>query len=165
MWKYYRNIIILLLIACVLYWKFDVSFMANNEFNLITANTVLVGFLFTILTILMSFLNEDIIETYKENNELSKIFGNITMGIVWGTVSIFFIIAGLCILGKVNSETLTDANRICFSIEISLFILVMKSILMAMLDINCIIGAIWDNKKNKKNRKKANEDMKTRFGK
>lgn len=146
--KYWKNIIELIILSLFIYKFLDVSFILENEFNLITVNTVLVGFLFTIYTILIPLLDEDSMEVYEKTKEIEKVFRNITFGIVYGILSVLLTIAGLAIFGKVTENTLDEYYRILLAIDLSFFILIMKSTLLAIIDISSIVGCIR-RKKNK----------------
>lgn len=155
--------IVLVLLTIVIYKTLDVSFMCNNNFNMITVNTVLVGFLFTILTIIMSFTDEDVISTYEKTNELEKVYNNITTGIVLGVLSIAIAIITLCIWGEPLKQELTDTNKMMYSVIISMFVLIMKSILFAIIDINNIITDIRRRKFTKSKQEKANKEMEEKY--
>lgn len=147
----------------IVYMLLNVEFLLNNEFNLITINTVLVGFLFTIYTILMSFTGEEVIDIYEQKNEMSKIYNNITLGIIYGVLSVLITIIGLGIFKVKEDITISNYHKLWLSLDLSFFILVMKSTLFSIIDINSIVGAIRDNKHNSYKRDKANADMEKRF--
>lgn len=155
--------IVLILLTMGIYKFLNVSFMSSNEFNMITVNTVLVGFLFTILTILMSFTDEDIILTYEKTNELEKVYTNINTGILLGVLSIAVSIIVLCIWGEPNISEITSANKALYSIIIGMFIIIMKSIFCAILDINSIIGDIRRRKITNSKRETANKEMSAKY--
>jgi hypothetical protein len=157
--KTLRKGIVLALLSIGIYVFLDVSFMSNNIFNMITVNTVLVGFLFTILTILMPFADEDVILTYEKTNELEQIYSNITTGIVLGILSIAISIIILCIWGEPKTTDITSANKIMYSIIIGMFMIIMKSMFLAILDINNILKAIRRRKIMNKKEEEANKEM------
>lgn len=157
--------ITLILLTIVIYLFLDVTFMSRNIFNMITVNTVLIGFLFTILTILMSFIDEDVILTYEKTNELKKVYNNITIGIVLGVLSIAISITVLCIWGEPSETDITELNKLINSSIVGMFIIIMKSILVAILDMNSIITDIRRRKIINWEKEKANREMKNIYKK
>lgn len=161
--KYWKNIIELIILSMFIYKFLDVSFILENEFNLITVNTVLVGFLFTIYTILIPLLDEESMEVYEKTKEIEKVFRNITFGIVYGILSVLFTIAGLAIFGKVTENTINEYYKILLTIDLSFFILIMKSTLLAIIDISSIVGYVRRNKNRTTSQEKANKEIERRF--
>ncbi|MFQ9247391.1 MAG: hypothetical protein ACLR3R_08535 [Clostridium paraputrificum] len=161
--KYWKNIVELIVLSIFIYKFLDVSFILENEFNLITVNTVLVGFLFTIYTILIPLLDEESMEVYEKTKEIEKVFKNITLGIVYGILSVLFTIAGLAIFGNTIESNMNKYYRILLTIDLSFFILIMKSTLLAIIDISSIVGYIRRNKNKKIAQKRANEEINRRF--
>jgi hypothetical protein len=161
--KYYKSIVELIIFSVLIYNLTNVNFLLENEFNLITINTVLVGFLFTIYTILIPLLDEEIMEAYEKTKEIERVFDNITLGIVYGILSVLFTIMGLAIFGIVTENKMTNIYKLWLTIDLSSFILVMKSMLLSILDMSSIVGSIRDFNKLKRKKCQANDEMKNRF--
>ena len=157
------SIIILILLQyldCI-----SVSFLIGNEFNLITINTVLVGFLFTVYTILIPLLDEEALKAYTITGEINSIFNNINVGITSGIFSVIFTIVGLAIFNVEEGNAICKLHQIWLSIEISFFLIVMITTLFSIINISSIVEAVRKNKVNKSISNKTNEEMEKRFKK
>lgn len=155
-------VIVLVILTIAIFFLFDLSFMTTHNFDMITLNTVLVGFLFTIYTLLISLLDEKAVKTYEETNELGKIYNKIVLGILLGVLTCLLSILILCLYGE-PTEELKTLNKFLYALDISSFLIVLWSIVGAIIDMASIVGAVRDNKINKINQEKANADMKNRF--
>lgn len=143
----------------------NVSFLVGNEFDLITINTVLVGFLFTIYTILIPLLDEDALESYAITGEIDSVFKNITIGIQSGILSVMFTVVGLAIFKVEKDIPLTKLHEIWLTIEISFFLLVIIATLLSIINITSIVEDVRKNKFKKIITKKRNDEMENRFKK
>lgn len=141
----------------------NISFLLGNEFNLITINTVLVGFLFTIYTILIPLLDEDALKAYTITGEINSIFKNISVGIITGILSVIFTIIGLALFKSEAGSQISRIHEIWLTIEITLFILTMISTLFSIININSVVESVRNNKLNKSNHKETNKKMENRF--
>ncbi|EIF2086700.1 hypothetical protein ACSXCJ_12325 [Clostridium perfringens] len=163
LFKLLKNVIIALIILTIaIFFAFDLSFMTTHNFDMITLNTVLVGFLFTIYTLLVSLLDEKAVKTYEKTNDLSKIHNKIVLGILLGVLTCLLSILILCLYGEPNGP-LKTFNKILYAFDLASFLIVLWSIVGAIIDMASIVGAVRDNKINKTNKDVANEDMKNRF--
>lgn len=166
--KYKFWVVALILFVIIIKWfdnYFNVSFLLGNEFNLITINTVLVGFLFTIYTILIPLLDEDALESYSITGEIDSVFNNITIGIQSGILSVIFTIIGLSIFKVGKDMALSKIHEIWLIIEISFFLLVIIATLLSIINITIIVEDVRKNKFKKINTKKHNDEMENRFKK
>ena len=141
----------------------NISFLLGNEFNLITINTVLVGFLFTIYTILIPLLDEETLKSYKVTGEINSVFDNITIGITAGILSVIFTIVGLAIFKTGEGTPIAKLHQIWLTIEISFFLIVMVSTLISVINVSTIVEDIRRDKDKKSSCKKVDEEMEKRF--
>ena len=142
---------------------FNVSFLLGNEFNLITINTVLVGFLFTIYTILIPLLDEEALKSYSITGEVDSLFNNITIGIQCGILSVIFTITGLLIFKTEKDIALSKIHVLWLIIEIAFFLLIFISTLLSIINITIIVEDVRKNKLKKINKQNNNIEMKNRF--
>lgn len=162
LFKLFKNICLcMIVITIVIFYSFDLTFMTTHNFDMITLNTILVGFLFTIYTLLVSLINEEAVKTYSETNELPKIFKNIVVGIVLGILTCLLSMVILCIYGEPKS--LTMLNKLLYAIDISMFIIVLSSMIMAILNMASIVNAVRAHKFNEIKKQKANKEMEYLF--
>lgn len=66
----------------------DLKIIADNQFNIITVNTVFAGFLFTSLGIIAGFSNNTAIRKFERIKTMDNIYNSILMGIVFSILSI-----------------------------------------------------------------------------
>lgn len=105
--KYKGNILLLIFslgLTNFLIWsgslQINVIFSTSDHFNIITINSVLAGFLFTGLGIMVSGLSKDRIQRLEENGYLDKYYLAIYIAIFFNIISIF--VAILLIFNKVS---------------------------------------------------------------
>lgn len=153
----------IIVLTIAIFYSFDLTFMTTHNFDMITLNTILVGFLFTIYTLLVSLINEEAVKTYYETDELPKIFKNIVVGIVLGILTCLLSMVILCIYGEPKS--LSVFNKILYSVDIAMFVIVLSSMIMAILNMASIVNAVRTHKFNEIKKQKANKEMKDLFNK
>lgn len=66
----------------------DFDIIAENQFNIITVNTVFAGFLFTSLGIVAGFSDNASIRKFERIDTMDNIYNNILKGIIFSIVSI-----------------------------------------------------------------------------
>ena len=78
-----------------LYRGVDFNIIAENQFNIMTMNTVFAGFLFTSLGIIAGFSDNVSIRKFERIKTMDNIYNNILKGIIF---SILSIVIGLIIV-------------------------------------------------------------------
>jgi len=141
----------------------NIEFLIGNEFNLITINTVLVGFLFTIYTILIPLSSEEALKAYTKTGEIDSVFKYITRGIVSGTLSVIFTIIGLGVFKVEKDIPILKMHKIWLGIEIMFFLVVIFSTLLSIINISTIVEDVRRNKENYIKKEDMNDEMKKRF--
>lgn len=141
----------------------NIEFLVGNEFNLITINTVLVGFLFTIYTILIPLLDEEALKSYTKTGEINSVFKNINRGIVSGTLSVIFTIIGLSVFKVDKDLPILKIHKIWLGIEIMFFLVVMFSTLLSIINISTIVEDVRRSKEKLIQKADVDEEMKKRF--
>ena len=104
----------------------DVGFVKDNHFNLITVNSVLIGFLFTTFSILLGFLDEKIIQIFEEAGALKKVYSNLILGIKYSLVSIVISMLNMTLFEKYIS------NKVLINIIYSLELMFLISALLIL---------------------------------
>lgn len=66
----------------------DLKIISENQFNIITVNTVFAGFLFTSLGIIAGFSNNTSIRKFERIKTMDNIYNNISKGIIFSVLSI-----------------------------------------------------------------------------
>lgn len=92
-WGYLLVLIFLIFITYI--GGLDLKIIAENQFNIITVNTVFAGFLFTSLGIIAGFSNNASIRKFERIKTMDNIYNNILSGIIF---SILSIVIGLIIV-------------------------------------------------------------------
>lgn len=134
-----------------------VDFVKNNHFNLITVNSVFVGFLFTSLSILMGFLNEDIVQLFEEANALKKVYDNIQKGILFSLGSICVSIINLTITERyIKNATIT---RSLYTLEILLILISLYFLFVTIQNLKIIVDSIKFEKLKAKKNNIANKEL------
>ncbi|CAM2077752.1 MAG: hypothetical protein NSGCLCUN01_01940 [uncultured Clostridium sp.] len=92
-WAYILVLIFLIFIAYI--GGIDFNIIAENQFNIMTINTVFAGFLFTSLGIIAGFSDNTSIRKFERIKTMDNIYNNILKGIIF---SILSIVIGLIIV-------------------------------------------------------------------
>lgn len=82
----------------------DFDIIAENQFNIITVNTVFAGFLFTSLGIVAGFSDNVSIRKFERIDTMDNIYNNILKGIIFSIISI---VIGLIIV-VINFENIIN---------------------------------------------------------
>ncbi|OOL98995.1 hypothetical protein CLACE_04910 [Clostridium acetobutylicum] len=134
-----------------------IDFVKSNHFNLITVNSVFIGFLFTSLSILMGFLNESIVQLFEEANALKKVYDNIQKGILFSLGSICISIVNLTIIEKYVSNT--TVIKSFYSLELSLLLITLYFLFITIQDLKVIVDSIRIEKLKIKKNNEANKEL------
>lgn len=161
--KVFLKLVGVTFISLIFSLVFDMKFVKDNHFNIITVSTVLIGFLFTTLSMLLTFLNERVIQFFEKANCLENVYSNIIQGIILGICSVLLSVMNLILCDKViiNSYIV----KVLYSGEIVLLILNMSTLFIVILDFKNLIDSIRIDKQKDKNQQEANRDMNAKFGK
>lgn len=85
-WMYLSVLIFLVFIDYI--GGLDLKIISENQFNIITVNTVFAGFLFTSLGIIAGFSNNTSIRKFERIKTMDNIYNNISKGIIFSVLSI-----------------------------------------------------------------------------
>lgn len=153
------NIVFVIIFATIMYFYGNIEFMNNKMFNLLTVDTVLVGFLFTTLSMLLSKTEEETLEAYIVNDEFKDIYNNIITGIACGLLSILSTILGCWIFGDIDNGNITWSIKCWYSLDVALFIRILLAMVISIIKIYNILSDIFEKKKIKLLSDKANKSM------
>lgn len=120
--------------------KLNLSFVANSHFNIITINTVIIGFLFTSLSILLGQLDKKIVSYLEEFQYMEKVFGYIKQGMLLACITI-----SVCFFNWIfikNIDILSIYKNYFFALEIVLVIVVFTRFILALFNVNIIVDAV-----------------------
>ncbi len=98
------KVVLILIVSIVISLISNVNFVRSNHFNLITVNSVLIGFLFTSFSILLTLLSEEIIQIFEGAGALKKVYLNLTNGIKYSLMSISISLLNMTILEEYISK-------------------------------------------------------------
>lgn len=141
--KYIKRVIIVLSVSFGVSLICDVSFIKNNHFNLITANSVLIGFLFTSLSIMLSFLNEKVVQLFEKAGALKIVYKSISIGIEYSIYSIIISLLNMILLEKyINNNYVLN---LIYSLEFMLLIFTMYYLLITIKEVKVIVESIKFN--------------------
>ena len=151
-----RGMIKVIFIMCISMFG-NVLFVQDNHFNLITVNSVIIGFLFTTLSILLGFLNEKIIMLFEKAGSLKEVYENIEYGIIYSLLSSIISFINLIFIEEyVKNQNILN---IMYSIELALMIFSLMKLLYTIKDLKVLIDSIRIDKKKDEERKKADEKV------
>lgn len=135
----------------------DVGFVKDNHFNLITVNSVLIGFLFTTFSILLGFLDEKIIQIFEEAGALKKVYSNLILGIKYSLVSIVISMLNMTLFEKyISNKVLIN---IIYSLELMFLISALLILFLVIKYLKIIIDSINFNKRKVKEENKADKEL------
>jgi len=152
-----------IVISIIFSLLFNMGFVKDNHFNIITISTVMIGFLFTTLSILLAFLNENVIQYLENANCLENIYKNIINGIIIGICSVFISLMNLILCGKIITNL--SIIKFLYSMEIALLFVNIFILFIAVLDCKNLIDSIRADRKKKAEKENANNDMSLKFNK
>lgn len=150
--------IILFVITVALSQVAEISFIKQNHFNLITVNSVFIGFLFTSLSILLGFLNEKIVQFFEKAGALKNVYRSIENGILFSLFSIIISFINLMFSEKFLNQKMV-LNSL-YGFEVTFIILALYFLFRTLYYLKIIINSIQIDKKKKTEIEKANEELK-----
>ncbi|MDU1032553.1 hypothetical protein [Clostridium sp.] len=107
----------------------DFDIIAENQFNIITVNTVFAGFLFTSLGIVAGFSNNSSIRKFERIDTMDKIYNNILKGIIFSIVSI---VIGI-VIAIINFENIIKNTLIYNTLKSTSYICELFFLIMAII--------------------------------
>ncbi|EGO87444.1 hypothetical protein G8S49_01610 [Clostridium botulinum C] len=155
--KTLKKCICVLVINGVLSLVTNVESIKVNHFNLITANSVLTGFLLTSLSMLLGFLNETIIQFFEEAGALKRVYDNIENGIVYSLGSITMSIINVIISEKYITNKIVI--NYLYSLEIMLLVITLYYLFITIKNLRIIVDSIKLDRMKKRNQKDVNKDL------
>lgn len=135
----------------------SVDFVSENHFNLITVNSVLIGFMFTSLSILLGFLEYKIVQLFEEAGALKKVYRNIETGICFSIGSIGISILNLLVVE--NYIKVIYILRIAYSLEILFMIITLYLLIKTLMNIKVVIESIRFEKEKNDKKGKADAEL------
>lgn len=102
--------------------KVNLEIIYRSQFNVITINTVIIGFLFTSLSLLLGFFKEDLLEYLEDMDCMEKIYKKISHGI--GLACVTIAICFFNLLYIYNKPEIASVNNYFLAIEVTLVIFV-----------------------------------------
>lgn len=135
--------------------KIDLSIIAKSHFNIITINTVIIGFLFTSLSILLGFLNKDLIDYLEDIEYMEKVFSKISFGMFLACINIALCMFNLIFLS--STPQFPCWKNYLYSLEVMLVIVVFANFILALFNVNIVVREIRKARKKERRDKKINE--------
>lgn len=161
--KHIFKVIFILAVSVGMSFIINVNFIKTSHFNLITVNSVFIGFLFTSLSMIIGFLDQKIIQIYNMTDNLEKVYSNIEKGIEFSLSSIVIAILNLIIFEKyIKSYRIISS---LYSLEVLLVIIAIYYLFNVMKSLKILVESIRIGKKKEFDRNKANEEMGKLFDK
>ncbi|UFH63849.1 hypothetical protein KQH81_10825 [Clostridium cadaveris] len=159
--KKIKRIFLILIISGIVSLICNVDFVKDNHFNLITINAVLIGFLFTSLSIMLGFLKEEIIQLFEKAGALKKVYESIEYGIEYGVYSIIVSLFNMLMIEKYLHQGYL--LNYLYSIEIVLLLVSIYRFLITLSNIKIVVESIRFDNLNKKEKKKVDEEIEDVF--
>lgn len=151
------KVVLILIVSIVISLISNVNFVRSNHFNLITVNSVLIGFLFTSFSILLTLLSEEIIQIFEGAGALKKVYLNLTNGIKYSLMSISISLLNMTILEEyISKKNIID---IAYSLELLLLIVTIYYLFCVIKDIKDMVDSIREARIKIRKEKKANDDL------
>lgn len=133
----------------------DLRVIYQSQFNLITINTVIIGFLFTSLSLLLGFFKEDLIDYLEDMNYMEKVYKIISYGIGLACVTITLCFFNLLYI--TTEPEIASFNNYLLAAEVTSVSMVFINFLRALVNVKIIINSIRKTKKKKRDEEKANK--------
>lgn len=151
------KVVLILIVSIVISLISNVNFVRSNHFNLITVNSVLIGFLFTSFSILLTLLSEEIIQIFEGAGALKKVYLNLTNGIKYSLMSISISLLNMTILEEyISKKNIID---VAYSLELLLLIVTIYYLFCVIKDIKDMVDSIREARIKIRKEKKANDDL------
>lgn len=155
------KLVLILIVSIVVSFIANVSFVRNNHFNLITVNSVLIGFLFTSFSILLTLLSEEIVQIFEGAGALKTVYSNLTSGIKYSLISIIISLINMTILEEyISKKNIID---IAYSLELVLLIGTIYCLFCVIKDIKYMVDSIREVRVKIRKQKKANDDLQNKI--
>ena len=155
------KVLIIGIITIIISFILKLDFIKDSHFDLITVNSVLIGFLFTSLSILLGFLNEKIIQFFEKAGALRKVYQNIEDGICFSLLSIAVSIINLTIVEKYVLNKIVI--NFLYALEINFLIITLILLFITINNLKIIIESIKFNKFKSDKQKNAEEEFNELF--
>lgn len=151
------KIILIGIITLVTSQFFQVSVVKTNHFNLITANSVFIGFLFTSLSILLGFLNEKVVRFFEKAGALKQVYSSIEKGIICSLLSVILSFINLIITEKyISNEKVINS---LYGFEIVFLIITLYYLFKTLYNLKIIVDSIKITRQKEDEEEKANEEL------
>lgn len=137
--------------------KVNLEVIYRSQFNVITINTVIIGFLFTSLSLLLGFFKEDLLEYLEDMECMEKIYKKISYGIglACATIAICF----FNLLFIYSEPSIASFNNYLLATEVTSVIFVFVNFLLALINVKVVINSIRKERKRKRNEERANKKI------
>lgn len=152
------KVTLIFVITVVLSQIVEISFIEENHFNLITVNSVFIGFLFTSLSILLGFLNEKIVQFFEKAGALQDVYRSIENGISYSLFSILLSFINLMFSEKFLKQKMV-LNSL-YGFEITFIIIALYFLFRTLYYLKIIINSIQIDKKKETETEKADKELK-----
>ncbi|GEQ15568.1 MULTISPECIES: hypothetical protein [Clostridium] len=143
--------------------KVNLEIIYRSQFNVITINTVIIGFLFTSLSLLLGFFKEDLLEYLEDMDCMEKIYKKISHGI--GLACVTIAICFFNLLYIYNKPEIASVNNYFLAIEVTLVIFVFVNFLLALINVEIVIKSIRKERKRKRDEERANKKINGKLSK
>lgn len=150
------KLIITIIITFFATQKLSLYFVKTSHFNIITINTVFIGFLFTSLYILLGLLNERIIQFFQEAGAMKNVYKNIESGIGSSFISIIFSLINLIVV-----DTIKDSDIIVnfmYGLELLFLIITIYYFIKNLKNLKVIINSINIGREHRKDMENADKE-------
>ncbi len=146
-----KKFIFLIIIVSALYYlcvftdKLDLSILSNPQnndihFNLITVNSIFVGFLFSSLALVLGLNSISSIQRLEKGGFMDNIYFNLIFGITTSFTSIFISLFMIFCRNIINADILI--NTIVPSVELLLLIFTIIIFIKSVVDVKFVIKSV-----------------------
>ncbi|MEG0857919.1 MAG: hypothetical protein RSG52_15750 [Terrisporobacter sp.] len=136
-------------------FKLDFSFVGDNHFNFITVASVLAGLLFTSLSMMMGFLNNEIMRIFERADLLKDVYSRMILSINLDIFFIIFSLINIVLFEQVISDKVI--MNLVYAIELAIIVYSLYVTLLVVNDIKVIVNSIHIDNKNKVETEDANQ--------
>lgn len=141
--------------------RVNLEVIYRSQFNVITINTVIIGFLFTSLSLLLGFFKEDLLDYLEDMDCMSKIYEKISYGIGMACITISVCFFNLLFITE--SPQISSIKNCFLAVEVTLVIIVFINFLLALINVRIVINSIRLGKKKKREEEIANRKIRDKF--
>ena len=150
------KLIITIIITFFVTQKLSLDFVKTSHFNIITVNTVFIGFLFTSLYILLGFLNERIIQFFQEAGAMKNVYKNIESGIGSSLISIIFSLINLIVVDTIKNFDIIV--NFMYGLELLFLIITIYYFIKNLKNLKVIINSINIEREHIKDMENADKE-------